>query len=52
MIENAQNAIYVNFSRLFISDHDFILELGQQFPNPAEEGRNIVRINTRVAMTP
>ncbi|MFQ5820564.1 MAG: hypothetical protein ACE5I5_11295 [Candidatus Heimdallarchaeota archaeon] len=23
--EEAQNAIYVNFSRLFVSDHDFIL---------------------------
>lgn len=50
--EEAQNAIYVNFSRLFVSDHDFILELGQQLPSPAEEGKNIVRINSRVAMTP
>ena len=48
--EEAKDAIYVNFSRLFFSDHDFILELGQQLP--AEEGKNIVRINLRIAMTP
>ncbi len=51
MTEEAQNAIHDNFSRLFVSDHDFILELGQQLPSPAEEGKNIVRINSRVAMT-
>lgn len=44
MNEEAQNAIYVNFSRLFISDHDFILELWQQLSSPAEKVRNIVRI--------
>ena len=47
--ENAKTAVYVNYSRLFFSDHDFMLELGQQLP--AEEG-NVVRINLRIAMTP
>jgi len=47
--ENAKTAVYVNYSRLFFSDHDFMLELGQQLP--AEEV-NVVRINWRIAMTP
>ncbi|MFQ6124033.1 MAG: DUF3467 domain-containing protein [Candidatus Heimdallarchaeota archaeon] len=50
MTREARIVTYSNYSRLFYTESEFLLDLGQQLP--PEEGRRKIIIKSRTAMTP